>query len=69
MPQCEYSYKKNGNDDTVRCTVLSPNSDCCAFVKFCRMTGHWENNDTYKTCPIRRRDAELEKEKKNGRRD
>ena len=66
MAQCEFSYKKDNNDDTVRCTLLSKNGDCCAFVKFCQITRHWENNDTYKNCPIRKRGKELREEKKNG---
>jgi hypothetical protein len=66
MAQCEYSYKKGNNDDTVRCKLLSKNGDCCAFVKFCRVTQHWENNGTYKNCPIRRKGQELKEENKNG---
>lgn len=67
MAQCEFSYKKSGGDDTVRCKLLNPNGDCCGCVKFCRMTRHWENNDTYKNCPIRRKgQRELREEKKNG---
>ena len=67
MAQCEFSYKKNGNDDTVRCRLLNSNGDCCGNVKFCRITRHWENSGNYKDCPIRRRGLEqLREEKKNG---
>ena len=65
MAQCEFSYKK-GADDTVRCKMLSPNGDCCGCVKFCRMTRHWENSESYTNCPIRKRGMELKKEDKNG---
>ena len=54
MAVCEYSYKRNGGDDTVRCKMLNPNGDCCAYVKFCRITGHWVNGDNYKNCPVRK---------------
>ena len=67
MGMCEYAYKKNGNDDTVRCKLLNPMSDCCGNVKFCRMTGHWINRDTYKSCPIRKTGIASGKGKENGR--
>lgn len=54
MASCEYAFKR-GADDTVRCKLLPENSNCCGNVKYCRMTGHWENRDTYKECPIRRK--------------
>lgn len=60
MARCEFSYKKVGNDDTVRCRLLHPNGDCCGNVKFCRTTGHWENTENYETCPVRRRGQELQ---------
>lgn len=66
MAQCEFSYKR-GADDTVRCTLLNRNGDCCGNVKFCRMTNHWENSGDWEKCPIRKRGIELEKEKKNGK--
>lgn len=67
MAVCEFSYKKNGADDTVRCTLLHKNGDCCGNVKFCRLTGHWENSENYERCPVRKRGIELEKEKKDGK--
>lgn len=67
MGMCEYAYKKNGNDDTVRCKLLNPMSDCCGNVKFCRMTGHWENRENYRQCPIRRRGKELGRKNENGK--
>ncbi len=67
MAECEFSYKRNGADDTVRCTALDYNSDCCCFVKFCHMTGHWINNDTYKNCPIRKTALKKRKENSDGR--
>jgi hypothetical protein len=66
MAQCEFSYKRNG-DDTVRCQLLNRNGDCCGNVKFCRMTNHWENNSGWERCPIRLRGIELGKEKKDGK--
>lgn len=67
MPMnCEFAYKK-GNDDTVRCKMLNPNGDCCGCVKFCRLTGKWENSNSWKTCLVRKRGLELEGEKKNGK--
>lgn len=66
MAVCEFSYKK-GADDTVRCQRLNPSGDCCCFVKFCHMTGHWQNNDTYKNCPVRKSGLEEGKEKTDGR--
>lgn len=66
MAQCEFSYKKNGRDDTVRCRLMSINGDCCGNVKFCQMTRHWENDKNYKNCPIRLRGIGLKEEKKNG---
>lgn len=66
MAQCEFSYKKGGGDDTVRCKLMGQGGDCCAHVKFCRMTRHWENSSTYKDCPVRRRGNELKEEKENG---
>lgn len=67
MAMCEFAYKKNGNDDTVRCRLLSPSGDCCGNVKFCRMTGHWENSGNYKGCPIRKTGITQGKGKENGR--
>ena len=66
MAQCEFSYKKNGNDDTVRCKLLNPNGDCCGNVKFCQKTRHWENSAEWQQCPIRRKGLELAEERKNG---
>lgn len=66
MAQCEFSYKKGGGDDTVRCKLMSGNGDCCCNVKFCRQTWHWENTKDYKDCPVRRRGIELKEESKNG---
>lgn len=66
MPTCEFSYKK-GADDTVRCRLLNANGDCCGNVKFCRMTGKWENSDGFKNCPVRKHGIELEGERKNGK--
>ena len=66
MAQCEFSYKKTGADDTVRCKLMGGNGDCCGNVKFCRMTRHWENTNDYKNCPVRLRGLELKEEKKNG---
>lgn len=66
MPKCEFAFK-DGGDDTVRCKLLSPNGNCCGNVKFCRMSGRWENNDGWKKCPVRKRGLELEGEKKNGK--
>lgn len=68
MGMCEYAYKKNGNDDTVRCKRLNPNADCCGNVKFCRMTGRWTNSDNYESCPIRRAGLEKKEGDWNGRR-
>lgn len=65
MPQCKYAFKR-GNDDTVRCKLLSENGNCCGNVKFCRVTGHWENRDTWKNCPIKKHHESLGGEKKNG---
>jgi len=67
MPACEFSYRKNGNDDTVRCKLLNPNGDCCGNVKFCRQTGHWENTRDYARCPIRAKGNELKEELKRGK--
>ena len=67
MPQCEFLYKKNGNDDTVRCKLLNPNGDCCGNVKFCRMTGRWENSKNYANCPIRTKGRELKEDLKSGK--
>lgn len=63
---CEFAYKKGG-DDTVRCKLMNPNGDCCGYVKFCRLTGKWENSNNWKTCLYRKRGIELEGEKKNGK--
>ena len=54
MAACEFSYK-HGADDTVRCKKLNGGGDCCGCVKFCHVSGHWENSDTYKNCPIRKK--------------
>ncbi len=66
MSFCEYAFKKGG-DDTVRCKALPENSNCCGNVKFCRITGRWENRDIYKSCPIRRKMMNLGGETKNGK--
>lgn len=65
--RCEHAYKCD-RDDTVRCKLMRPPNDCCGFVKFCRMTGHWENNDSFPHCVIRKnqRLQSLKGENKNG---
>jgi len=64
---CEFGFKKGGGDDTLRCKILDPMSNCCVHVKFCRMTGHWENSDQYKECPMRKKGKKEGKDQKNGR--
>lgn len=67
MAHCEFSYKKGGSDDTVRCTLLNKNGDCCGNVKFCRMTRHWENSDQFKNCPVRLRGIAMQNELTEGK--
>lgn len=61
---CESAYKRYG-DDTMRCKRMEYPDDCCAHVKFCRVTGHWENSDGYTACPLRNK-SDLKGEKENG---
>lgn len=48
---CKCAYRKRG-DDTLRCKAMQYPNDCCAHVKFCPMTGHWENSEYAENCPL-----------------
>lgn len=63
--RCEKAYKRAG-DDTLRCDQMQYPNDCCAHVKFCRITGHWENGETYADCPLRK-SKNLKGEKNDGK--
>lgn len=66
MASCEFSFKRGG-DDTVRCRALPDAANCCGNVKFCRITGRWENNEQFKDCPIRKKQRNLNGGNKNGK--
>ena len=52
--RCEHAYKNHG-DDTLRCRAMGGSGNCCGYVKFCRLTGHWEKSDAWNSCALRKR--------------
>ena len=66
MSACEFSFKRGG-DDTVRCRALPESGNCCGHVKFCRITGRWENSEMFKNCIVRKKQKDLNGGNKNGK--
>lgn len=66
VTRCPHAYRYNAQDDTLRCRLMKYPNDCCAHVKFCRATGHWENSEFWVKCPLLKKIKDLEGEKKNG---
>lgn len=52
VTRCPNAYRHDTQDDTLRCRKMQYPNDCCAFVKFCRMTDHWENTNGWNDCPM-----------------
>lgn len=52
--RCEHAYKARG-DDTLRCRGMGGSGNCCGYIKFCRLTGHWENSENWQQCALRKR--------------
>lgn len=52
--RCEHAYKAPG-DDTLRCRGMGGSGNCCGYIKFCRLTGHWENSESWHQCALRKR--------------
>lgn len=62
---CECSYKVRG-DDTVRCRRMGYPNDCCAHVKYCQRTRHWELSEYAANCPLRKQ-KDLRGDKNDGK--
>lgn len=63
VTRCPQAYRRSPQDDTLRCRKMGYPSDCCAHVKYCRMTNHWENTEHWKQCPLLKNKTAEEKEK------
>lgn len=51
-PRCPHAYRQGAQDDTMRCKKMEYPNNCCAHVKYCRRTNHWENSEAWPMCPM-----------------
>lgn len=65
--RCPHAYRHDPQDDTLRCREMGYPNDCCAHVKFCRMTMHWENSEYWDKCPLLKYHKNLEGERNDGK--
>lgn len=63
---CPHSYVYGPQDGTLRCKKMSYPNDCCAHVKFCRISGRWTNSEYWAQCPLLYT-QNLKGEQKNGK--